>query len=150
LELVVLRDKRSGAAKGCAFVKYGSRPEADRAIQGLNNIHMLTSAVQPIQVRFADGELERLGATEHKLFVGGVFKDATPEDIQNIFVPYGKVQDVYILKGVNNESKGCAFVKFLDRQEAVTAIENLNEKYRWRWIMPPVIVCGDSPIILDS
>ena len=25
---------------------------------------------------------------------------------------------------------GCAFVKFLDRQEAVTAIENLNEKYQ--------------------
>lgn len=129
LELAVLRDKRTGKPQGCAFVKYQTRTEAEAAIRALNNVFMLTGATQPIQVRFADGELERLGATEHKLFVGGLAKSATSEQIAALFEKFGRVQDVYIMRGDSNEPKGCAFVKFLSKDEALAAIAGLNEKF---------------------
>jgi RNA recognition motif-containing protein len=110
------------------------------------------------------------GATEHKLFVGGLAKSATSEQIAALFEKFGRVQDVYIMRGDSNEPKGpllppisasaeaaaswldhapravamsarggtggprfrcpgCAFVKFLSKDEALAAIAGLNEKF---------------------
>ena len=52
---------------GCGFVTLASREEAERAIGTLHNSAILPPAKHPIQVDFADGELEKL---DHKLFVG--------------------------------------------------------------------------------
>ena len=112
----------------------------------------------------------RAGATEHKLFVGGLAKSATSEQIAALFEKFGRVQDVYIMRGDSNEPKGpllppisasaeaaaswldhapravamsarggtggprfrcpgCAFVKFLSKDEALAAIAGLNEKF---------------------
>ncbi|XWS53494.1 hypothetical protein CRYUN_Cryun10bG0006100 [Craigia yunnanensis] len=61
IEDALIKDKRTGQPQGCCFIKYATLEEADRAIRVLHNQHTLPGGVGPIQVRYADGERERLG-----------------------------------------------------------------------------------------
>ena len=50
-----------------------------------------------------------------------------------MFAPYGELREVHIIRGPEGSSKGCAFVKFVDRDAAMVAIEDMND------IIPQVI-----------
>lgn len=59
-------------------------------------------------------------------------KTIDEEDLHNMFAPYGELREVHIIRGPEGSSKGCAFVKFVDRDAAMVAIEDMND------IIPPV------------
>ena len=59
-------------------------------------------------------------------------KTLDEEDLHNMFAPYGELREVHIIRGPEGSSKGCAFVKFVDRDAAMVAIEDVNE------LIPPV------------
>lgn len=61
-------------------------------------------------------------------------KTIDEEDLHNMFAPYGELREVHIIRGPEGSSKGCAFVKFVDRDAAMVAIEDMND------IIPPVIL----------
>jgi len=63
---------------------------------------------------------------EHKLFVGMISKTTTEEDLRTLFGPYGNVQEVFILHDTSGQSKGCGFVRYDTRDQAVAAISALN------------------------
>ncbi|KAL8481318.1 hypothetical protein ACS0TY_027727 [Phlomoides rotata] len=145
LEVALIKDKRTGQQQGCCFIKYASSDEADRAIAALHNQYTLPGAAGPIQVRYADGERERLGATEYKLFVGSLSKQATEKDVEEIFLPYGKVQDVYLMRDEMKQSRGCGFVKYYQRDMAQAAINSLNGIYTMRGCDQPLTVRFADP-----
>ena len=93
---------------------------------------ILTSsqAINPLQVRIAESQAER----ENKLFIGMLPKTIDEEDLHNMFAPYGELREVHIIRGPEGSSKGCAFVKFVDRDAAMVAIEDMNE------LIPPVCI----------
>ncbi|XP_024392960.1 flowering time control protein FCA isoform X1 [Physcomitrium patens] len=126
LEVAIIKDKRTGNQQGCCFVKYSTVEEAERAIRALHNQKTLPGGVSPVQVRYADGERERLGAVEHKLFVGSLNKQASEKEIEELFIPYGRVDDVYIMRDEQKQSRGCAFIKYSQRDHAQAAINALN------------------------
>jgi hypothetical protein len=61
---------------------YRTKEQADAAIAALHGKKTFPPAKNPIQVKFADGELERF---ENKLFIGQVPKDKTEQDIVDLF-----------------------------------------------------------------
>lgn len=85
-------------------------------------------AANPLQVRIAESQAER----ENKLFIGMLPKTIDEEDLNSMFAPYGELREVHIIRGPEGSSKGCAFVKFVDRDAAMVAIEDMNE------LIPPV------------
>ncbi|CAN6449851.1 unnamed protein product [Victoria cruziana] len=143
LEVALIKDKRTGQQQGCCFVKYATSEEADRAIRALHNQCTLPGGLGPIQVRYADGERERLA--EYKLFVGSLNKQATEKEIEEIFSPYGRVEDVYIMRDDLKQSRGCGFVKFSYREMAAAAIDALNGKYIMRGCDQPLTVRFADP-----
>ncbi|XP_031479600.1 flowering time control protein FCA isoform X2 [Nymphaea colorata] len=143
LEVALIKDKRTGQQQGCCFVKYATSEEADRAIRALHNQCTLPGGLGPIQVRYADGERERLA--EYKLFVGSLNKQATEKEIEEIFSPYGRVEDVYIMRDDLKQSRGCGFVKFSYREMAAAAIDALNGKYMMRGCDQPLTVRFADP-----
>ncbi|KAJ0984334.1 hypothetical protein J5N97_002690 [Dioscorea zingiberensis] len=145
IEVALIKDKRTGQQQGCCFIKYASSEEADRAIRALHNQYTLPGGSGPIQVRYADGERERLGAVEHKLFVGSLNKQATEKEIEEIFSPYGHVEDVYIMRDDLKQSRGCGFVKFSGREMAIAAMTALNGTYVMRGCDQPLIVRFADP-----
>ena len=61
LEVNILRDKSTGIHRGCAFVTMPSLQAAEEAIKRLHDSQTLAGVSHPLQVKYAEGELERLG-----------------------------------------------------------------------------------------
>ncbi|TVU02926.1 hypothetical protein EJB05_51554 [Eragrostis curvula] len=145
IEVALIKDRKTGEQQGCCFVKYATSEEAERAIRALHNQYTLPGAMGPIQVRYADGERERHGAIEHKLFVASLNRQATPKEIEEIFAPYGHVEDVYIMRDGMRQSRGCGFVKFSSRESAVAAMNALNGTYIMRGCEQPLVIRFADP-----
>ncbi|GMH29723.1 hypothetical protein Nepgr_031566 [Nepenthes gracilis] len=145
IEVALIKDKRTGQQQGCCFIKYATSEEADEAIRALHNQYTLPGGVGPIQVRYADGERERLGAVEYKLFVGSLNKRATEKEVEEIFAPYGRVHDVYLMRDEQKQSRGCGFVKFSHKDSAMAAINALNGVYTMMGCDQPLTVRFADP-----
>ncbi|XP_021859198.2 flowering time control protein FCA isoform X2 [Spinacia oleracea] len=147
LEVALIKDKRTGQQQGCCFIKYATSEEADRAIRALHNQYTLPGGLAPVQVRYADGERERLGngAVEYKLFVGSLNKLVTEKEVEEIFAPYGRMEDVYLMRDERKQSRGCGFVKFSSKDSAMAAINALNGIFTMRGCDQPLIVRFADP-----
>nr|GMD73975.1 flowering time control protein FCA isoform X3 [Ipomoea batatas]GMD79156.1 flowering time control protein FCA isoform X3 [Ipomoea batatas] len=141
----MIKDKRTGQPQGCCFIKYAAPEDADRAIRALHNNFTLQGGTGPIQVRYADGERERLGTVEYKLFVGSLNKQASVKEVEEIFSPYGRVEDVYLMRDEMKQSRGCGFVKYSNREMALAAINALSGKFTMRGCDQPLTVRFADP-----
>eukprot|EP00298_Acanthocystis_sp_HF-20_P013927 c20564_g2_i2.p1 GENE.c20564_g2_i2~~c20564_g2_i2.p1 ORF type:complete len:373 (+),score=142.81 c20564_g2_i2:84-1202(+) len=137
LDISVIRDKISNEHRGCCFVRMGSKDEAERAIAGLHGVQTLPTLTTPMQVKYADGEIEKF---EAKLFVGMLPKTITEEDVRSIFSQYGSVIDATVLREKNGTGKGCAFVKYASRASADRAIKELNGVKKVEGAAGPLVV----------
>ncbi|KAA8549064.1 hypothetical protein F0562_000748 [Nyssa sinensis] len=155
VEIVLLKDKRTGQQQECCFVKYATLEEADRAIGALHNQYTFPGGVVPIKVRYAEGERERLGncpiikhggfGEKCKLYVGGLNKQALKREVEEIFSPYGLVEDIYVVRDELKQNRGCGFIQFSHRNMAVAAINALNGTYIMRGCDQPLVVRFADP-----
>ncbi|KAL1350896.1 hypothetical protein HN51_014871 [Arachis hypogaea] len=154
VEVVLLKDKRTGGRQGSCFVKYATLDEAERAIKALNNKYTFPGESSPVVVRYADRERERLGVrtfvrnvekkdpseeVADKVFVSCINKEASRNEIEEIFSAYGHIEDVYL------HNRGYAFVKFSNREMALAAIKGLNNTFTMRGCDHPLIVRFAEP-----
>lgn len=138
LEVIIIKDRQSGSHKGSAFIRMASITQSDAAVRGLNNVRILDKSLGALQVRYANGEAERLGLhsdagtagqDEAKLFVGSLPKTVTEDEIRPLFEEYGQVKEIFVIKDMSTGmGRGCAFVKFGYKEQALNAIEKLNQK----------------------
>uniref|UniRef100_A0A6N2M8Q0 RRM domain-containing protein n=1 Tax=Salix viminalis TaxID=40686 RepID=A0A6N2M8Q0_SALVM len=165
-EVNIIKDKITRASRGCCFLICPSRQEADKAVNACHNKKTLSGASSPLQVKYADGELERL---EHKLFVGMLPKNVSEVEVSDLFSKYGTIKDLQILRGSQQTSKSCAFLKvqvFLwlsngqiqkrkgrlgglrNRKLCLTPIHNIHlYSVPCQWDMPPLIMDMDTRLL---
>ena len=63
------------------------------------------------------------------LFVGNFSWNLSEEDMRELFAAYGELEDVkLIIDKMTGRSKGFGFVKFINEDEAATALAELNDK----------------------
>ncbi|XP_043720927.1 RNA-binding protein BRN1-like [Telopea speciosissima] len=136
-EVNILKDKSTRDSRGCCFLTCPSRQEADKAVDACHNKRTLPGALSPLQVKYADGELERL---EHKLFVGMLPKNVSDVEVSALFSKYGTIKDLLILRGSQQTSKGCAFLKYETKEQALAALEAINGKYKIEGSSVPLVV----------
>ncbi|KAG1371189.1 putative RNA-binding protein BRN1 [Cocos nucifera] len=143
-EVNIIKDKTTRASRGCCFLICPSRQEADKAVSAYHNKRTLPGVSSPLQVKYADGELERL---EHKLFIGMLPKNATEAEVSVLFSKYGNIKDLQILRGPQQTSKaGCAFLKYESKDQALAALEALNGKYRMEVSSPLQVKYADGEL----
>jgi len=132
LEIVILKDPRTGVHKGCAFVTYESRLSADKAIAALNEQVQLPQAKNKLAVRYAGvKQKQEEKQSEFKLYVGMLAHSSTEEDVRKLFEPYGVIKEIHLMRQKDDQkSKGAAFVKYSHRDEAVRAINALHQRHR--------------------
>jgi len=64
-----------------------------------------------------------------RLYVGNLSKEVTKEDLEEAFKPFGRVDEVSIVRDrSNNVSKGFGFVEMPEKTEAEAAIAGLHGK----------------------
>lgn len=63
-------------------------------------------------------------ASEPRIFVGQVPTDKTEEDLFQLFLPFGRIRNLHLIReGPEGKSRGCAMVLFDRWSEAEAAIE---------------------------
>lgn len=126
-EIVLLKDKFTGAPRGCGFVSFASKDAAQSAIENLNNKVTLPGAKRELIVSIAGPKSEQ--QQETKLYVGMLSQSTTEEEIRQLFEQFGQINEVFLMTK-DGVSRGCAFVKFSNREDAQRAINNLHDKVK--------------------
>ncbi|XP_034125413.1 CUGBP Elav-like family member 1-A isoform X1 [Drosophila guanche] len=134
--LNVLRDKVTSISRGCCFVTYYTRKAALRAQDALHNIKTLDGMHHPIQMKPADSE----NRNERKLFVGMLNKKYTEADVRQLFTGHGTIEECTVLRDQAGQSKGCAFVTFATKQNAIGAIKSLHQSQTMEGCSAPLVV----------
>jgi CUG-BP- and ETR3-like factor len=78
------------------------------------------------------------------VFVGMLPKTITELELQEMFGPYGQLKEIHIIRGMDGNSKGCAFVKFVSQESALMAIQDLNDTIPDGSARPLVIKMADN------
>ncbi|XP_066997018.1 ELAV-like protein 1 isoform X1 [Anabrus simplex] len=120
---------------GYGFVNYHRPEDAEKAINTLNGLRLQNKT---IKVSYARPSSEAIKGAN--LYVSGLPKNMTQQDLENLFSPYGRIITSRILcdnitvrqfvSGAGDSipclSKGVGFIRFDQRIEAERAIQELN------------------------
>ncbi|XP_063220361.1 ELAV-like protein 1 isoform X7 [Bacillus rossius redtenbacheri] len=118
----LIRDKVTGQSLGYGFVNYHRPEDAEKAINTLNGLRLQNKT---IKVSYARPSSEAIKGAN--LYVSGLPKNMTQQDLENLFSPYGRIITSRILcDNITGLSKGVGFIRFDQRIEAERAIQELN------------------------
>lgn len=112
-----------GQSLGYGFVNYVRGQDAEQAVNVLNGLRLQNKT---IKVSFARPSSDAIKGAN--LYVSGLPKSMTQEDLEAIFQPFGAIITSRILQNAGNDSqtKGVGFIRFDKREEATRAIIALN------------------------
>ncbi|XP_030384842.1 CUGBP Elav-like family member 1-A isoform X3 [Scaptodrosophila lebanonensis] len=77
---------------------------------------------------------------ERKLFVGMLNKKYTEADVRQLFTGHGTIEECTVLRDQVGQSKGCAFVTFATKQNAIGAIKALHQSQTMEGCSAPLVV----------
>jgi len=128
-DITIIRDKVTKVHKGCAFVEY-AEPSADvameTAVERLHGKMTISGSSTPLQVKPADTRPH--SERESKLFVGMLPKTLEEGQVRGVFEVYGDITEVHIIRDQRGSSRGCAFIKYQERESALRAIDGVHQK----------------------
>ncbi|EFA77718.1 RNA-binding region RNP-1 domain-containing protein [Heterostelium album PN500] len=137
LNISIIKDKRTNVPKGCAFISFSTKEEADLAINTVNSSNQfLGDVTKPLQVKYSDNEIEKM---ERKLFIG-MLGSADEDTVTSVFGKYGAIEELTIVREKEGRPKGYGFIKFSAREEAEDAIRELDGKHTFAGSSIPLIV----------
>ncbi|XP_062087142.1 RNA-binding protein BRN1 isoform X2 [Humulus lupulus] len=67
-------------------------------------------------------------------------KNVSEADVSALFSTYGTIKDLQILRGSQQTSKGCAFLKYETKEQALAALEAINGKHKMEGSSVPLVV----------
>ncbi|KAG9151784.1 hypothetical protein Leryth_002066 [Lithospermum erythrorhizon] len=105
--------------------------EAEKGDDGTESVEGEEKASAPISQEDAEKYAELLALPPHgsEIFVGGLSRDVTEEDLGDLCEPFGEIFEIRVMKNKETgESKGFAFVAFKTKDVAQKAIEELHNK----------------------
>ena len=87
---------------------------------------------KPVQVRPATESSSHVhvhnSEQENKLFIGMTARNSDENSIRELFAPFGKICEIYIIRNADGSNKGCAFLKFAAKESLLATIDALHEK----------------------
>ncbi|RIA85788.1 hypothetical protein C1645_741312 [Glomus cerebriforme] len=100
-----------------SFVQFENVCDARRALVEAHN-----TVIEGRHIRVEQARVNRT------LFIGRLNRSMSEEDIRKLLEPYGATEDIHLLRTYSTgKSKGCAFVKFCYRDDAIRAYMNLRQ-----------------------
>ena len=77
---------------------------------------------------------------ENKLFVGMLSRKADENEVREMFAPFGEIREIFMIRNADGSSKCAAFLRYVERESAVQAIERLNHSIVMEGATRPLIV----------
>ncbi|GBB92389.1 hypothetical protein RclHR1_00200022 [Rhizophagus clarus] len=114
LNVKVLKDWLS---RPYSFVQFENVCDAKKALVEAHN-----TIIEGRHIRVEQARVNRT------LFIGRLNRTMNEEDIRKLLEPYGAAEDIHLLRTYSTgKSRGCAFVKFCYRDDAIRAYMNLRQ-----------------------
>ncbi|KAL6707449.1 Phosphatidylinositol-3-phosphatase SAC1 [Coniothyrium glycines] len=137
VEAQIVKDRVTGRSKGVGYVEFKDEESVPKALEltgqklkGVPIIAQLTEAEKNRAARPSEGGSApgANGAPFHRLYVGNIHFSVTEKDLQQIFEPYGELEQVILQRDELNpgRSKGYGFVQFVDPTHAKDALAEMN------------------------
>jgi len=121
LKVKLLKDR---SMRPYAFVQYKTIEQADEALQ-----HSVNETIDGRRLRVERAKVNRT------LFVAKMDRTISGAQLREIIEEFAPVESVTIIKNHHtNKSKGCGFVKFLYREDAMEAFMGLKNSQR-KWVV---------------
>ncbi len=76
-------------------------------------------------------------------------RSTTVERVRQLFSQFGALKEVHLMRDQRGQSKGCAFVKYLTREAALTAIATLNDIFQ-DYVRSVVIIVASAAFSPDE
>ncbi|KAJ8518028.1 hypothetical protein ON010_g18254 [Phytophthora cinnamomi] len=124
----VVMDPVTRMSKGFGFVRFGSKEEADQALQTMNGVYC-SSRPMRVSVATERSKSRQQGAfgapeeegTNTTVFVGGLDPSTTEDELRARFGALGEIVSVKVPPG-----RGCGFVQYTTKEAAEVAITQMN------------------------
>ncbi|CAI9632667.1 unnamed protein product [Alternaria burnsii] len=137
VEAQIVKDRVTGRSKGVGYVEFKDEASVPQALEltgqklkGVPIIAQLTEAEKNRAARPSEGGAApgANGAPFHRLYVGNIHFSVTEKDLQEIFEPFGELEQVILQRDEMNpgRSKGYGFVQFVDPSHAKNALAEMN------------------------
>jgi len=140
----LIRDKTTaGQSLGYGFVNYVRAEDAEKAINTLNGLRLQNKT---IKVSFARPSSEQIKGAN--LYVSGLPKSMTQQDLEALFSSYGRIITSRILSDNitgSGLSKGVGFIRFDQRCEAERAIQKLHGTVPEGTVEPITVKFANNP-----
>lgn len=125
-------DLATGTPRGHAFVTFED-PLAAKVIQESSEAHIIGGAQVTINLAFGAGGIDSPEA--RKIFVGGIPRQVTEEEVNLHFSHFGLVEEVLLKRDPAGESRGFGFVTFADMGGMTNAMLNYdNNQIHGKWV----------------
>lgn len=119
---VIYPGQPKGQSLGYGFVNFHRSQDAEQAVNVLNGLRLQNKV---LKVSFARPSSE--GIKGANLYISGLPKTITQEELEIIFRPFGEIITSRVLvQDGNDKPKGVGFIRFDQRKEAERAIAALN------------------------
>lgn len=131
----VIRDRATGYSYGFGFIDYATESEAERAVESLNGMQVQHKRIKVAFSRMGDN------IKGSNLYIRNLPKNATAEDVEQAFAPYGNiVQTRVLMDSTTGQSKGVGFVLFSTKEQAEEAMRATDGKPLPGTLQPPLSV----------
>jgi RNA recognition motif-containing protein len=67
-------------------------------------------------------------------------RKAGEAEVRELFSPFGEIREIFMIRNTDGSSKCAAFLRFVERESAVSAIEKLNQSMMMEGATRPLIV----------
>ena len=118
-----------GQCKGFGFVQFEKKDDAQRALLDGKGLELKGQKIDLIFSRGRQNREENPNS-ESNLFVRGIPKRYTNDDLHNLFAPYGELLSAIVIKDRPDsaENKGFGFVCFKEAEDMHKAEQSLNKQ----------------------
>ena len=120
-----------GNSKGYGFVHYETNESAQAAIQHVNGMLLNDQQVfvgPHVSKKERASKFEELKANYTNLFVKNVDVEVDAKEFEELFAKYGEITSATLSTDEAGTSRGFGFVNYANHEDAVTAVDSLNEK----------------------
>lgn len=127
--------KKFKATRRFCYVQYTSPPSAERALE-LHGRELEPDRAISVLISNPERKKERsdADANERELYIAGLSKFATKEDLRKVFETYGPIKDIRLAEDKSGQPKGFAFIDFESETDARAALAANNYELKNRRI----------------
>ncbi|ODV60694.1 polyadenylate binding protein [Ascoidea rubescens DSM 1968] len=120
-----------GNSKGFGFVHYENDEAARNAIESVNGMLLNNNEVYVayhISRKDRESKFESMKANFTNVYVKNIEPETSDEDFNKLFNAFGTITSISLERNPDGNLKGFGFVNFENHQDALKAVESLNNK----------------------